>query len=99
MIFRLKIAYFIMLRMHHFFPKFPGGAGSPYSTSVNPHRYRAAYNVRYSMAKPYLFMCERNILSEHVLYVNLIVRRAKYILGRIGFYFWGFGEKLNFRDL
>ena len=26
----------------------------------------------------------------------LILRKAKYILGRIGLYFWGFGEKLNF---
>ena len=33
-------------------------------------------------------------------YVILILRKDKYILGRIGLYFWGFGEKLNFfRDL
>ena len=30
----------------------------------------------------------------------LILRKEKYILGRIDLYFWGFGEKLNFfRDL
>ena len=30
----------------------------------------------------------------------LILRKEKYILGRIGLYFWGFGEKQNyFRDL
>ena len=30
----------------------------------------------------------------------LILRKDKYILGRIGLYFWGFEEKLNyFRDL
>ena len=28
-------------------------------------------------------------------YVNLILWKEKYILGRIGFYFGGFGEKLN----
>ena len=33
-------------------------------------------------------------------YVILILQKEKYILGRIGLYFWGFGEKLNyFRDL
>ena len=33
-------------------------------------------------------------------YVVLILRKDKYILGRIGLYFWGFGETLNyFRDL
>ena len=26
----------------------------------------------------------------------LILRKDKYILGRIGLYFWGFGEKLNY---
>ena len=26
----------------------------------------------------------------------LILRKVKYILGRIGVYFWGFGEKLNY---
>ena len=35
-----------------------------------------------------------------VKYVILILRKEKYILGRIGLYFWGLGEKLNcFRDL
>ena len=29
-------------------------------------------------------------------YVILIIRKDKYILGRIGLYFWGFGEKLNY---
>ena len=29
-------------------------------------------------------------------YVLLILRKDKYILGRIGLYFWGFGEKLNY---
>ena len=29
-------------------------------------------------------------------YVILILRKDKYILGRIGLYFWGFGEKLNY---
>ena len=29
-------------------------------------------------------------------YVNLILWKEKYILGRIGLYFWGFGEKLNY---
>ena len=28
-------------------------------------------------------------------YVILILRKDKYILGRIGLYFWGFGEKRN----
>ena len=33
-------------------------------------------------------------------HVTLILRKEQYILGRIGLYFWGFGEKLNyFRDL
>ena len=33
-------------------------------------------------------------------YLNLIEQKEKYILGRIGIYFRGFGEKLNyFRDL
>ena len=29
-------------------------------------------------------------------YVTLIPRKEKNILGRIGLYFWGFGEKLNY---
>ena len=29
-------------------------------------------------------------------YVNLILWKEKYILGRIGLYFWGFGEKLYY---
>ena len=29
-------------------------------------------------------------------YVILILRKDKYILGRIGLYFWGYGEKLNY---
>ena len=33
-------------------------------------------------------------------YVNLILWKENYILGRIGLYFWEFGEKLNnFKDL
>ena len=43
------------------------------------------------------------ILSDALLYsfivfkyVILILRKDKYILGRIGLYFWGFGEKLNY---
>ena len=28
--------------------------------------------------------------------VILIIRKDKYILGRIGLYFWGFGEKLEY---
>ena len=33
-------------------------------------------------------------------FVILILGKDKYILGRFGLYFWGFGEKLNFfRDL
>ena len=29
-------------------------------------------------------------------YVILILRKDKYVLGRIGLYFWGFGEKLDY---
>ena len=32
-------------------------------------------------------------------YLNVILRREKTILGRIGLYFCGFGERPNFRDL
>ena len=58
-----------------------------------------------------VFKCIRQNIKEslsHVLlysfivfkYVILIIRKDKYILGRIGLYFLGFGEKLNFfRDL
>ena len=34
------------------------------------------------------------------VYVNLVLKKEKNILGRIGLNFWGFGEQLNyFRDL
>ena len=34
------------------------------------------------------------------VYVNLVLKKEKYILGRIGLNFWGFGEQLiNFGDL
>ena len=34
------------------------------------------------------------------MYVNLVLKKEKYILGRIGLKFWGFGEQLNkFGDL
>ena len=54
---------------------------------------------------------EDKLLSDHLVmrsyisfiffkYVILILRKDKYILGRIGLYFCVFGEKLNyFRDL
>ena len=29
------------------------------------------------------------------VYVNLVLKKEKYILGRIGLKFWGFGEQLN----
>ena len=29
------------------------------------------------------------------VYVNLVLKKEKYILGRIGLNFWGFGEQLN----
>ena len=36
--------------------------------------------------------------SRYRLYLvcDFILRKDKYILGRIGLYFWGFGEKLNY---
>ena len=35
-----------------------------------------------------------------IVYVNLVLKEEKYILGRIGLNFWGFGEQLiNFGDL
>ena len=59
--------------------------------------------VMYSM----VFTCIRQNIKlslSHALldsfivfkYVILILRKNKYILGRIGLYFWGFGEKLNY---
>ena len=35
------------------------------------------------------------IASYFFKFVNLIIWKEKYILGRIGLYFWGFGEKLK----
>ena len=59
----------------------------------------------YSMAKPYLYMHNVNIMwiSSHPLvnsfivfkYVNLIQKKEKYILERISLYFGRFGEKLD----
>ena len=62
--------------------------------------------VMYSMAKT-VFTCIRQNIERsfsHALlyrfivfkYVILILRKDKYILGKIGLYFWGFGEKLNY---
>ena len=30
------------------------------------------------------------------VYVKLVLKKEKYILGRIGLNFWGFGEQLNY---
>ena len=39
--------------------------------------------------KPY------NNIHIYFKYLTFFLRREKYIFGRIGLYFWGFGEKLN----
>ena len=64
------------------------------------HMSRLNY-VMYSMDLSPVFTCITciaQILSEHSVMGSFrasFLRREKYILGRIGLYFWGFGEKLN----
>ena len=57
----------------------------------------------YSMTKTCLYICKAKYLVIIKLcaiivfkYVILIIRKDKYILGRIGLYFWVFGEILNY---
>ena len=67
-------------------------------TLKTPSEYSVDFNrgfQGFSMAN-----LEKGVYSFMVFkYVNLILWQEKYILGRIGLYFWGFGEKLNlFKD-
>ena len=56
-----------------------------------------------SIFKLYLNIYKTSILNAHYhvhrvcdVYVNLVLKKEKYILGRIGLIFLGFGEQLNY---
>ena len=46
-------------------------------------------NIKWSLSHAHLY----NFIVFK--YVILILQKDKFIFGRIGLYFWGFGEKLN----
>ena len=54
----------------------------------------------HSLSLPYNYI-KRTLTHVHrvcdvyVVYVNLVLKKEKYILGRIGLNFGGFGEQLN----
>ena len=49
-------------------------------------------NIKWMLSHPLVYRCTVIVFK----YVNFILRKEKYILGRIGLYFLEFGKKLNY---
>ena len=79
--FDLYIMHFIEIIICHVFHGY-------YMSCIPLYTYKT--NIKWSSGHALLFSF---IVFKFVI---LILRKAKYILGRIGLYFGGFGEKLNF---